>query len=97
VIAFRMKQLGNALQHLEPPRRALLDLSMRRDMPDEEIGEVLGVSAEEVAQRRVEVLEQLAAELRLETREQREELFATLPDLPSEYWGAGGGAQAARA
>lgn len=93
MIAFRMKQLGAALGRLEPPRRALLDLSMRRAMPDEEIGEVLGVSAEEVGRRRDEELERLAEDLRLSTREQREELFAALPDLPAEYWSG----QAARA
>jgi DNA-directed RNA polymerase specialized sigma24 family protein len=81
-----MKDLGVALGRLDDPSRALLDLSLRRGMADEEIGEVLRVDAGDVARRREELLERLASDLALDGREQRDELFATLPDLPDTLW-----------
>jgi DNA-directed RNA polymerase specialized sigma24 family protein len=94
MVAVRMKELGAALGRLDDESLALLDLSLRRGMADEDIADVLRVDATEVAQRRDELLERLAGELKLEGREQRDELFATLPDLPDELWQ---GAQAAPA
>jgi DNA-directed RNA polymerase specialized sigma24 family protein len=93
VVAVRMKDLGAALAQLDPESRALLELSMRRGLPDEEIGEFLRVDRDDVVRRRAALLDQLAGELRLEGREQRDELYATLPDLPPDLWGG----QAARA
>ena len=93
MIAFRIRDLGAALTRLDPLSRALLDLSLRRGMPDEEIAGVLGVDAEEVERRRADVLERLAGDLGLRTRDARDELYATLPDLPADLWQG----QAARA
>jgi DNA-directed RNA polymerase specialized sigma24 family protein len=93
VVAARIRDMGTALAGLDPESRALLDLSLRRGLDDSEIAEVLRVSADEVAKRREELFDRLAEELGLETREQRDELFASLPDLPDEYWRG----QAARA
>jgi DNA-directed RNA polymerase specialized sigma24 family protein len=81
-----MKEIGAALGRLDPRSRALLDLSLRRGMPDNEIAGVLRVDATEVERRRAEALEELASDLRLDGREQREELVATLPDLPGALW-----------
>jgi DNA-directed RNA polymerase specialized sigma24 family protein len=81
-----MKELGTALGRLDPETRALLDLSLRRGMPDDEIARVLRVDAQEVGRRRDGALERLADDLRLDGREQRDELFATLPDLPPWRW-----------
>jgi hypothetical protein len=39
-----------------------------------------------VERRRAAAFERLAGELRVEGREERDELFATLPDLPAEAW-----------
>jgi DNA-directed RNA polymerase specialized sigma24 family protein len=89
-----MKDMGAALATLDSESRALLDLSMRRGLDDEDIASVLRVDAAEVGRRRDGLLDKLAAELHLDGREQRDELFASLPDLPDEYWRA---AQAARA
>jgi DNA-directed RNA polymerase specialized sigma24 family protein len=86
VVAVRMRELGAALAGLDPQSRALLDLSVRRGLADEQVAERLGGGAEEVERRRGEVLERLAADLHLDGREERDELFATLPDLPAEYW-----------
>ncbi len=81
-----MRDLAAALRRLDDESRALLDLSMRRGMPDEDIAAVLRVEAREVGRRRADALDRLAADLSLDGREQRDELFATLPDLPSELW-----------
>ena len=81
-----MKAAREALARLDRQSLALLELSLRRALDDEEIGEFLGVDPGEVAKRRDEILERLAADLRLDGREERDELFATLPDLPWEYW-----------
>jgi len=93
VMAFRPRELGAALGRLDPTDRALLDLSLRRGMPDEEIAGVLGVDSDEVGRRRDRTLEALAGDLRLESRDARDELYATLPDLPGNLWNG----QAARA
>ncbi len=81
-----MEKLREELARLDPTDRALLDLNLRRGMEESEIAEVLNVEADEVSTRRERVLEKLASDLGLETREQRDELRATLPDLPAESW-----------
>jgi DNA-directed RNA polymerase specialized sigma24 family protein len=81
-----MKELGDALGRLDDQSRALLDLSLRRGMADDEIGAVLRVDATEVAERRDELVARLASELKLEGREEHDELLATLPDLPDGLW-----------
>ena len=93
MLAARITDMGEALAGVDPESRALLDLSLRRGLDDSEIAGVLRVEPEEVARRRDELLDVLAGELGLETREQRDELFASLPDLPDRYWRG----QAARA
>jgi DNA-directed RNA polymerase specialized sigma24 family protein len=91
MVAVRMKALGAALARLDDESRALLDLSLRRGMADEEIGGKLRVDPDRVADRRDELLDRLATELELDGREQRDELFATLPDLPDDLWRHAGG------
>lgn len=86
MVAVTIKRLGEALAGLDPESRALLDLNLRRGMEEDEIAELLNVDAENVASRRRRILEQLDTELGLETREARDELRATLPDLPPKLW-----------
>jgi hypothetical protein len=81
VVAVRMEDLGAALGRLDEDSRTFLDLSVRRGVPDEE----------DADRRRAELLERLANELGLATREERDELFATLQDLPESLWGFPGG------
>ncbi len=81
-----LKRLGEALAALDPESRALLDLNVRRGMEENEIAEILNVDADNVASRRRKILEGLDSELGLETREDRDELRATLPDLPPKLW-----------
>jgi hypothetical protein len=59
-------------------------------MSDEEIAAVLLAQTPDVERRKAELLEGLAGELELDAREERDELFATLQDLPSERWRGGG-------
>ena len=93
MVAARISDMGAALARMDPESRALLDLSLRRGLDDSEIAGVLRVDPEDVVRRREELLEGLAEDLGLETRAQRDELFASLPDLPDRYWRG----QAARA
>jgi DNA-directed RNA polymerase specialized sigma24 family protein len=86
VVAVTMQRLGDALAGLDPTSRALLDLSVRRGMEDGDIAELLSVDEDEAGSRRQKILDGLEAELGLETREDRDELRATLPDLPAKYW-----------
>ncbi len=86
MVAVTIEKLGEELAKLDPTSRALLDLNLRRGMEEEEIAEVLSVDADEVATRREKILERMAADLGLETREERDELRATLPDLPPKCW-----------
>jgi DNA-directed RNA polymerase specialized sigma24 family protein len=81
-----MQDLAAALARLDAPTRALLDLSLRRGLPDEEIAQVMRTDRDQVAGRRARALDRLAEELSLDGREQRDELFATLPDLPPRLW-----------
>jgi hypothetical protein len=85
-----MKAARNALRALDPESRALLDLSLRRGLEDEDIASVLRVDESEVARRRKDALGRLASDLRLDTRDQLDELLASLPDLPPDYWRAEG-------
>jgi DNA-directed RNA polymerase specialized sigma24 family protein len=86
VVAVRMRDARRALSRLDPESRALLDLSVRRGLDDDDIASVLRVDQDEVKRRRQDAFDRLAEELGLETRDERDELFATLQDLPREYW-----------
>jgi DNA-directed RNA polymerase specialized sigma24 family protein len=86
VVAVRMKDARRALSRLDPESRALLDLSLRRGLDDEDIANVLRVDEDEVKRRRSAAMDRLVQELGLETQEGRDELFATLQDLPTEYF-----------
>jgi hypothetical protein len=81
-----MRDLARVLRGLDDESRALLELSLRRGMSDEEIAAVLLTETPEVERRKVDLLEQLATELKLDGREARDELFATLQDLPANLW-----------
>lgn len=86
MVAVTIKRLGEALAGLDAESRALLDLNVRRGMEENEIAEILNVDADNVASRRRKILERLDSELGLDTREDRDELRATLPDLPPKLW-----------
>jgi hypothetical protein len=81
-----MDSFTAALGRLDPASRALLDLSLRRGMKPEEIGELLGTDPESVVVAREAALEQLGRELDMGDRSQIDELRARLAELPSEAW-----------
>ena len=81
-----MKDARNALSRLDPESRALLDLSLRRGLADDDIASVLRVDTAEVERRRRAAFDRVADELELDGRDERDELFATLQDLPAEYF-----------
>ena len=85
-VAVTIKQASEALARLDPESRALLDLYLRRAMPDQEIAEVLRVDPEEVPRRVNEAFDKTADELGLQARAERDELRASLPDLPPDAW-----------
>ena len=86
MVAVRIKDARRALSSLDPESRALLDLSLRRGLDDEDIANVLRVDEDEVKRRRSAAMDRLVQELGVETQEERDELFATLQDLPTEYF-----------
>ena len=81
-----MHDARRALGKLDPESRALLDLSLRRGLDDDDIANVLRCDDDEVRRRRSSAFDQLVSELRLSEREERDELFATLQDLPARFW-----------
>src|SRR4051794_23902591 len=86
ILSLPMDSFTSALARLDPASRALLDLSLRRGMTPDEIGDLLGTDAESVVAAREAALEQLATELELEDPSQLDEVRARLAELPAEAW-----------
>jgi hypothetical protein len=66
---------SNALDDLDPLSRALLDLSVKRGMSDEEIAGILGTDSDSVLENRVALLRSLAEQVAPESAD------ADLPEL----------------
>jgi hypothetical protein len=81
-----MDSFTAALSRLDPASRALLDLSLRRGMRPEEIGELLGTDPESVIVARESALEQLADELGMDDVSELDDVRARLAELPPEAW-----------
>ncbi len=88
--------MAGAVRRLDPGSRALLDLSLRRRVPDERIGRVLGTGADEVRRRRALLIKRIAAELELTGIDDRARLRHELEHLPAETWNGGEAAPASR-
>jgi hypothetical protein len=78
-------RIARAIARLDAPSRALLELSARRGLSDDEIADVLAVEPAEVARRREEALERLGAEADL-SPEERDGVAGTLADLDDAQW-----------
>jgi hypothetical protein len=76
------EHLDLALDRLEAGDRALLELSLRRRVPDKEIAGLLHVDPDDVGRRRQEVLIRLARDVAASST-------AELEDLLSDTWGNG--------
>jgi DNA-directed RNA polymerase specialized sigma24 family protein len=71
VVAVRLAELREALGRLDGSSRAALEAAFPRGLPEEDAAAAF---------------ERLVGELGLDGREARDELFATLHDVPGEYW-----------
>jgi hypothetical protein len=81
-----MDSFTAALARLDPASRALLDLSLRRGMKPEEIGDLLGTDPDSVVVAREAALEQLATELDMDDVSELDQVRARLAELPAEAW-----------
>jgi hypothetical protein len=81
----RLDRLANKVRELDSGSRALLDLSVRRGLGDEEIAGVLGTDPSYIAHTRTGVIQSIAADLRLDERE-RAELEDALAQVPADAW-----------
>src|SRR3954462_260213 len=100
ILSLPKDSFTSALARLDPASRALLDLSLRRGMRPEEIGELLGTDPESVIVAREGALEQLATELEMDEVSELDHVRTRLAELPGEPWtgtaGAKNGAEPAR-
>jgi hypothetical protein len=80
-------RLIQAVQELDPGTRALLDLSLRRAIPDERVAGLLGVELAEIPRRRARGIAELADKLAVPGPAELAALLVALPDLPEEAWG----------
>src|SRR5438093_1224563 len=81
-------RLMAALEELDPGSRALLDLTIRRGIRDEDLAELLRTAPSEVARKRTHAIERVAAEVGSSRPEQLPEVRTALAELPPEGWGA---------
>jgi L,D-transpeptidase-like protein len=80
------EQLVAALERLQPSDREVLDLSLRRRVPDDALAEVLGCEASEVPRRRAAAIDRLAEELGVQRGEDLGHMLKAL--LEPETWAA---------
>jgi lipoprotein-anchoring transpeptidase ErfK/SrfK len=74
------EQLAQALSGLEPRDREVLDYSLRRRVPDEDLGSLFGVAASEVARMRAVAVERLTNELGVQRGEDLGHMLKLLLD-----------------
>src|SRR4051812_35056405 len=86
ILSLPMDSFTAALARLDPASRALLDLSLRRGMTPDEIGDLLGTDAESVVAAREAALEQLPRNLGRGAPWQLEGGGARPGGLPAEAW-----------
>jgi hypothetical protein len=75
---------ANALRHLDPGSRALLDLSLRRGLDDAEIAELLGSDPAYVSTSRDAAIAQLAEDLGMHG--DPDAVREALQDMPEDAW-----------
>ena len=81
----RPEQLAAALDRLDPRHVEVLELSLRRRVPDEALARVLGCAISEVARRRALAIDALADSLALARGEELGGVLASL--LERDVWG----------
>ena len=86
--AVPLERLATCVQRLDPPTRALLDLSVRRGVRDDQMAPILRTDPFHLAWRRARALEKIAAELgEGERSAPLGEVRMALEALPREAWG----------
>jgi len=80
-------RLVKAVLELDPGTRALLDLSLRRAIPDEQVARVLAVDVSEIPRRRAHGIAELADKLEVPGPSELAMLLVALPHLPETAWG----------
>jgi hypothetical protein len=79
--------LAEAFGKLDAGTRALLDLSLRRAIPDDQVAKVLGVDPTSIPPRRARGIAQLADMMEVPGPSELAALLIAIPDLPEEAWG----------
>src|SRR3954469_6106896 len=82
-----LDRVAACVQRLDPPPRALLDLSLRRGVRDDQMAPVLRTAAFHLAWRRARALEHVASEI---GGAPLGEVRMALEALPREAWGLPG-------
>ena len=78
--------LEASVRSLDPGSRALLDLSLRRRLRDDDMAPLLRIDAFNLAWRRARVIERLASGLGLADPAGLAQVRAALPHLPATAW-----------
>jgi hypothetical protein len=79
--------LAESLGRLDAGTRALLDLSLRRAIPDEQVAKVLDVEPSSIPPRRARGIAQLADMMEVPGPSELAALLIAIPELPEEAWG----------
>src|SRR5437764_510089 len=82
-----LNRLEAVVRALDPASRALLDLSLRRRMRDDDMAPLLRVDPFNVAWLRARAIERVASELGLDDAIGIGKVRAALPRLPEQAWG----------
>jgi hypothetical protein len=82
-----MERLEARVRALDPASRALLDLSLRRRMRDDDMAPLLRIDSFNLAWRRARALERLASGLGMGDPTGLAQVRAALPHLPERAWG----------
>lgn len=80
-------RLAESVGELDAGTRALLDLSLRRAIPDEQVASVLGVEAASIPPRRARGIAQLADMMEVPGPSELAALLIAIPELPEAAWG----------
>ena len=78
--------INDALRRLAAGDRALLELSHRREVPDSEIGTLLGLATDEVRARRDRILLRVAADVEADAPRGLEQVRAVLREPDGKVW-----------
>jgi hypothetical protein len=78
--------LEDGVRALDPATRALLDLSLRRQLRDDDMAPLLRIDSFNLAWRRARAIERLATDLGLTEPSGLAQVRAALPHLPERVW-----------